>query len=63
MLKEFAKCEAEGKSLDQCLSDDPAPPRLSQLTQDDRLRLTLCLGSSDLSATKGLWEGCLAGAD
>ena len=23
MLKEFAKCEAEGKSLDTCLSDDP----------------------------------------
>lgn len=52
MLKEFAKCEAEGKSLDQCLSDDPPPPHLSQLTEEDRAQLTQCLGSTDLSATK-----------
>jgi hypothetical protein len=63
MLKEFAKCEAEGKSLDRCLSDDPPPPHLGQLTQEDRAQLAQCLGSSDLSATKERWSGCLVGAD
>jgi hypothetical protein len=63
MLKEFAKCEADGKSLETCLSDDPPPPHLSQLTQEDRAQLVQCLGSSDLSATKELWPGCLVGAD
>lgn len=63
MIKEFAKCEAEGKSLDRCLSDDPAPPHLSQLTEEDRMQLTQCLGSSDLSATRERWSGCLVGAD
>lgn len=63
MLKEFAKCEAEGKSLETCLSDDPPAPHLSQLTQDDRAQLAQCLGSSDLSATKVRWSGCLVGAD
>jgi hypothetical protein len=63
MLKEFAKCEAEGKSLETCLSDDPPAPQLSQLTQDDRAQLTQCLGSSDLSATKVRWSGCIVGAD
>ena len=62
MLKEFAKCEAEGKSLDTCLSDDP-PPALSQLTEEDRAQLVQCLGSSDLSTTKERWSGCLVGAD
>ncbi len=61
MLKEFAKCEAEGKSLETCLSDQP--PHLSQLTQEDRAQLAQCLGSSDLSATKVRWSGCLVGAD
>ena len=63
MLKEFAKCEAEGKSLETCLFDDPPPPNLSQLTEDDRMQLMKCLGSSDLSATKVRWSGCLVGAD
>jgi hypothetical protein len=63
MLKEFAKCEADGKSLETCLSDDPPPPHLSQLTQEDRAQLVQCLGSSDLSATKELWPGCLVRAD
>ena len=63
MLKEFTKCEAEGKSLDRCLSDDPPSPHLGQLTQEDRARLAQCLGSSDLSTTKEWWSGCLVGAD
>ena len=63
MLKEFAKCEAEGKSLDTCLSDDPPPPHLGQLTEEDRAQLAQCLGSSDLSTTKEWWSGCLVGAD
>jgi hypothetical protein len=63
MLKEFAKCEAEGKSLDTCLSDDPSPAHLSQLTEEDRAQLVQCLGSSDLSATKERWSGCLVGPD
>ena len=63
MVKEFAKCEAEGKSLETCLSDHPPPPNLSQLTQEDRAQLVQCLGSSDLSATKVRWSGCLVGAD
>ena len=62
MLKEFAKCAAEGKSLDTCLSDDP-PPAVSQLTEEDRGQLAQCLGSSDLSTTKEWWSGCLVGAD
>jgi hypothetical protein len=63
MVKEFAKCEAEGKSLDTCLSDGNPPPHLAQLTQEDRAQLAQCLGSSDLSATKLRWSGCLVGAD
>ena len=63
MLKEFAKCEAEGKSLNTCLSSDPPPPQLGQLTQEDRAQLAQCLGTSDLSATKERWSGCLVGAD
>ena len=63
MLKEFAKCEVEEKSLDRCLSDDPPPPHLGQLTQEDRAQLAQCLGSTDLSATKERWSGCLVGAD
>jgi hypothetical protein len=63
MLKEFAKCEAKGKSLETCLSDDPPPPNLSQLTQEDPAQLVQCLGSSDLSATEVRWSGCLVGAD
>ena len=62
ILKEFAKCAAEGKSLDTCLSDDP-PPALGQLTEEDRAQLVQCLGSSDLSTTKERWSGCLVGAD
>jgi hypothetical protein len=62
VLKEFAKCAAEEKSLDTCLSSDP-PPALSQLTEEDRARLVQCLGSSDLSSTKERWSGCLVGAD
>ncbi len=63
MLKEFAKCETQGKSLDECLSDNPPQPHLSQLTQEDRDQLVQCLGSSDLSVTKARWAGCLVGAD
>ena len=63
MRKEFAKCEAEGKSLEACLSDQPQPPNLSQLTQEDRAQLVQCLGSSDLSATEVRWSGCSVGAD
>ena len=63
MMKEFAKCEAEGKSLETCLSDEPSPARLSQLTEEDRAQLMQCLGSSDLSATKERWSGCLVGPD
>ena len=62
VLKEFAKCAAEGKSLDTCLSDDP-PPALGQLTEEDRAQLVQCLGSSDLSATEVRWSGCSVGAD
>ena len=62
VLKEFAKCAAERKSLDTCLSDDP-PPALSQLTEEDRAQLVQCLGSGDLSSTKERWSGCLVGAD
>jgi hypothetical protein len=62
VLKEFAKCAAEGKSLDTCLSNDP-PPALSQLSGEDRAQLMQCLGSSDLSSTKERWSGCLVGAD
>ena len=62
VLKEFAKCAAERKALDTCLSDDP-PPALSQLTEEDRAQLVQCLGSSDLSSTKERWSGCLVGAD
>ena len=63
MSKEFAKCEAEGKSLVTCLFDNPPPPNLSQLSEDDRMRLMQCLGSSNLSATKARWSACLVGAD
>jgi hypothetical protein len=63
MLKEFAKCEAEGKSLNACLSGDPPTPQLGQLTQEDRAQLVQCLGTSDLSTTKERWSGCLVGAD
>ena len=63
MLKEFAKCKAEGKSLNACLSGDPPPPQLGQLTQEDRAQLVQCLGTNDLSTTKERWSGCLVGAD
>ena len=60
IIKEFVKCEAEGKSLDQCLLDDPPPPTLSSLDDDERTQLTGCLGSQDLSATRDFWEQCVA---
>ena len=63
MVREFAKCEAERKSLETCLSDNPPPPNLSRLTQEDRAQLVQCLGSTDLSATEVRWRGCLVGAD
>ena len=62
MLKELAKCQVQGKSLDICLSDDSASG-LRQLTEEDRTQLVQCLGSSDLSATKERWSGCIVGAD
>ena len=62
MLKEFAKCAADGKSLDMCRSDNSASA-LSQLTEEDRAQLVQCLGSSDLSNTKERWSGCIVGAD
>ena len=43
-LKEFAKCAAEGKPFDQCLLDDPPPPTLAGLSDDERVQLTSCLG-------------------
>jgi hypothetical protein len=60
ILKEFIKCEIEGKSVEQCLADDPSPPQLSQFSYEDLSRLTQCLGSSNLSATKDRWSGCVA---
>ncbi|AGK56345.1 hypothetical protein HYPDE_23293 [Hyphomicrobium denitrificans 1NES1] len=60
ILKEFAKCEVEGKSLAQCLSDAPPPPRLSTLSTLERARLTDCLGSDELDSTKELWSRCAA---
>ena len=60
IIKEFVKCEVEGKSFDQCLLDDPPPPTLSRLNEDERAQLTGCLGSNDLGATRDFWDGCLA---
>ena len=60
LLKEFVKCEAEGKSFDQCLLDDPPPPTLTGLSDAKRVQLTSCLGSTDLSATEGFWNGCVS---
>jgi hypothetical protein len=59
ILKEFAKCAAEGKPFDQCLLDDPPPPTLTGLSDDERVQLTSCLGSDDLNATESLWNGCV----
>ena len=59
IIKEFVKCEVEGKLFDQCLLDDP-PPTLSSLNDDERAQLTDCLGSQDLSATRDFWEQCVA---
>jgi hypothetical protein len=61
ILKEFAKCAAEGKPFDQCLEDDPPPPTLSSLSDDERGQLTSCLGSNDLDATQNLWVGASPG--
>jgi hypothetical protein len=60
IIKEFVKCEVEGKSLDQCLLDDPPPPTLSSLKEDERTQLIGCLGSNNLSATRDFWDGCVA---
>lgn len=60
ILKEFAKCAAEGKPFDQCLLDDPPPPTLTGLGDDERVQLTICLGSNDLNASESLWNGCVA---
>jgi hypothetical protein len=59
IVKEFAKCAAEGKPFDQCLLDDPPPPALTGLSDDERVQLTSCLGSNDLNATETLWSGCV----
>lgn len=58
IIKEFAKCKVEGKSLAQCLSDAPPSTRLSTLSTVERTRLTDCLGSNDLTSAKDLWSGC-----
>lgn len=60
LLKEFAKCEAEKKPIETCLSDDPPPFQLRQLSTEGLSRLTQCLGSSNLSATRDRWNGCVA---
>ena len=60
ILKEFAKCEAEGKSVEACLSEEPPPPQLSELSFEGLSRLRECLGSSDLAATKDRWNSCVA---
>jgi hypothetical protein len=60
LIKEFVKCEVEGKSLEQCLLDDPQPPMLSGLTDAERTQLTGCLGSNDLSAAREFWNLCVA---
>jgi len=59
IIKEFVKCEAEAKSFDQCLLDDPPPSTLSSLNDDERTQLTGCLDSQDLSATRDFWEQCV----
>ena len=59
LLKEFAKCEAENKSFDQCLSDDPSPPALASLSDESRFKLSECLGSNDLAQSRGSLETCL----
>jgi len=60
ILKEFAKCEVEGKSVEACLSEEPPPPQLSELSFEDLSRLRDCLGSSDLAATRDRWNSCVA---
>ena len=60
ILEELAKCEVEGKSVEQCLSDDPPPPLLSQLSGDNLSRLTSCIGH-DLSSSRDRWAACAAG--
>ena len=60
ILEELAKCDVEGKSVEQCLSDDPPPPLLSQLSGDNLSRLTSCIGH-DLSSSRDRWAACAAG--
>ena len=59
ILEELAKCQVQGKSVEQCLSDDPPPPQLSQLSGDALSRLTSCIGY-DLSGSRDRWAGCAA---
>ena len=61
IIKELVKCEVEGKSIDECLSDDPPPPRLAELNEAERSQLKSCLGSNDLAATQDLWSTCVPG--
>jgi hypothetical protein len=59
ILQELAQCAAQGEDVEECLLDDPPPPRLSQLPGEDLMRLTGCLGSSHLDETKDRWQGCV----
>ena len=60
IFKELIKCEAEGKSLDSCVNDEPRPPQLYGLPGDQFNPLMECLGSNDLSVAKTRWNQCLA---
>ncbi len=59
ILEELAKCEAQGKSIDECLSDYPPPPRLNDLSNEQLGRLTDCVGANSLTASKARWKRCL----
>ena len=60
VLKELVKCEAEGKSLDSCVNDEPRTLRLYKLPEDQFQPLIQCLGANDLSITKARWSQCLS---
>jgi hypothetical protein len=59
ILEELAKCEAQGKSIDECLSDYPPPPRLNDLSNEQLKRLAVCVGANALTASKDRWKGCV----
>ena len=59
LVEELAKCAAQGEDVEECLLDDPPPPRLSQLAGEDLMGLTGCLGSSHLNETRDRWRSCV----